>query len=294
MKVNYLNEELLLKLSQIPLKPLSLAEGIYKGYHPSKKSGEEVDFREFRKYVLGDDFKKIDWKRSARQDRFFIREFEQELNYKVHLIIDQSASMGQQVGITKIEYAKYLVSAFTYLFLKQGDQVQISSFSTHFNSFFGFTNNLKQISLLVDELNNLSPKGLSQFSLLIGKTQPVRSEKIIIFIFSDFICESNSLISTLSKLKSPKSKIILFHLVSEEEIDFSFKGEIQFIDPETNESFYCNASQVKDKFLAEWKQFSDQLKRWSQDWEIEYRKLNTQVHYSENLLDFIKSYHFKP
>ncbi|MDH4127709.1 MAG: DUF58 domain-containing protein [Spirochaetota bacterium] len=293
MNINYLNEELLLKLSQIPLKAISLADGIYKGYHRSKRLGGEIDFREFRKYVQGDDLKKIDWKLSARQDKFFIKEFDEDLNYKIHFILDQSASMSQKANseLSKIEYAKYMLSALAYLFLKQGDNVQVSSFAINFNSIFASTNNIKLLPKLNEDLNRIKALGRSDFSLLIGKTQPIRSEKIVIFIFSDFICDLNILKNTLKKIKTSKNKIILFQLISKEEMDFIFKGEVSFLDPESGETLACNAGQIRDSFINKWDKFLMEFKHWGGDWNMEYRQFNTSIHYSENLLDFIKSYH---
>ncbi|GMT48712.1 MAG: DUF58 domain-containing protein [bacterium] len=296
MKTNYLDEHLIAKLSQIPIKPLSLAEGLFKGRHRSKKSGEEVEFKEFRPYIQGDDLKKIDWKRSARQETYFVKEMEDELNYKVHLIIDQSASMDQggKDEMSKIEYSKYLVAALAYLFVKQGDQVQVSSFSNRFHSIFKSSNNIQKMPLLVESLNHLSTQGVSDFYSLIGKARPLRSDKMILFLLSDLICDPNTLHSCLAKLSSPKVKIILFHLISPDELNFPFKGDVHFLDPESNNTFSCNAGQIKNKFKAHWERFCNDLQFWTQKWDMEYRSFNTQTHYSENLLDFIKSYHLKP
>ncbi len=296
MKTNYLDEHLILKLSQIPIKPLSLAEGLFKGRHRSKRSGEEVEFKEFRPYIQGDDLKKIDWKRSARQENYFVKEMEDELNYKVHFIIDQSSSMNQASKglLSKIEYSKFLVAALAYLFVKQGDQVQVSSFSNRFNSIFKLSNNIQKMSLLVESLNSLSTKGSSDFYSLIGNARPLRSNKMILFLLSDLICDPNILYACLSKLSSPRVKIILFHLLSPDELDFPFKGEVNFIDPESNDTFSCNAGQIRAKFKAQWERFCNDLRFWTQKWDMEYKSFNTNIHYSENLLDFIKSYHLKP
>ncbi len=296
MKTNYLDEHLISKLSQIPIKPLSLAEGLFKGRHRSKKSGEEIEFKEFRHYIQGDDLKKIDWKRSARQETYFVKEMEDELNYKVHLIIDQSDSMDQagKDEMSKIEYSKYLVAALAYLFVKQGDQVQVSSFSNRFHSIFKSSSNIQKMPLLVESLNRLSTQGISDFYSLIGNARPLRSDKMILFLLSDLICDPNILHSCLAKLSSPKVKIILFHLVSPDELNFPFKGDVNFLDPESKETFSCNAGQIKTKFKAHWERFCNDLQFWTQKWDMEYRSLNTQTHYSENLLDFIKSYHLKP
>ncbi|MDH5682749.1 MAG: DUF58 domain-containing protein [Spirochaetota bacterium] len=295
MKVNYLDEELLQKLSQIPNKPLSLAEGIYKGQHHSRKSGEEVEFREFRTYIRGDDFKKVDWKRSARQDKLYIREFEEELNYKVVLLLDHSGSMGQPMsnGLSKLEYGKYVISALTYLFLKQGDQVQVSGFSDGVRVIFGFNNNNKQLSLLNDGLNNLVSDGVSQFSLLMDILQGFRNERLVLMAVSDFVSEESHLLSVLDKIRMPKCRQVLIHLQNEEDKTFPFKGEIDFIDPETGESFYCNASEVRDRFIAQWQGYLDRVAHWGRSVNVEFRTFDTDIHYSENLLNFIKSYHIK-
>ncbi len=290
MKINYLEEDLIAKLSQLQIKSFSLAEGIYKGRHQSKKTGEEIEFKEFRKYIRGDDFKKIDWKLSARQDRFFVKEFAKEFNYKVHLIVDQSSSMGDPTisDHNKMEYAKYITAALAYVFLKQGDQVQISSFAKQFSTFFHFSNTIQHIPSLINSLNKIKPKSQSHFSLLTNNILSEPTDKIIVFIISDFIYELNELITICSNISSPKRQIILVHLMNQEELNFQFKGEIHFQDPETGNTLFCHASQIKETFLSLWQNFSNTLQRSMLEIGISYNKFDTSIHYSDHLIDFIK------
>ena len=67
--------------------------GQTQGERRSPKRGQSVEFADFRPYVAGDDFRRIDWNAYARLERFFIKLFVEEEDLTVHLLIDTSRSM---------------------------------------------------------------------------------------------------------------------------------------------------------------------------------------------------------
>lgn len=295
MKKTYINEELLAKLSQIPLKPFSFAEGLYKGHHRSLQSGEATDFKEFRHYIPGDDLKKVDWKRSARHNDFFVKEYEEELNYKIHLIIDSSSSMSEQSedSLSKIEYSKHLVMALSYLFLKQGDQVQVITINEITDICFKFNQTLKNLNQLDQSLIEIKAEKKTNLNLLPKNIQSKKSEKAIVFIFSDFVYPLDELFTILTQINSPKNRLILFQLNNNNDLNFPFKGDLEFINPETGEVFFTKAADIRNQYMEKWSEFNHQLGQWCFSKDIDFQRLNCSDHYSDNLLQFIKHYHNK-
>ncbi len=102
-------------------------QGSVSGRHPSPHRGSSVEFAEYRKYVPGDDLRRLDWRAYGRSDRFFVKEFEADTNLRCCLVLDTSGSMGfGSAGVTKIEYARRIAGALGYLALQQGDAVGLS------------------------------------------------------------------------------------------------------------------------------------------------------------------------
>ena len=64
------------------------------GRHRSPHRGSSVEFAEYRKYVPGDDTRRLDWKAYARSDRYYIKEFEADTNLRAYFVVDASGSAG--------------------------------------------------------------------------------------------------------------------------------------------------------------------------------------------------------
>src|SRR5271168_4649611 len=121
---SFLNAQVLSRLASVPFLSRRPMQGNVSGRHPSPHRGSSVEFAEYRKYVPGDDLRRLDWRAYGRSDRFYVKEFEADTNLRCCLVLDTSGSMGfGSVGITKIEYSRRIAGALGYLALQQGDAV---------------------------------------------------------------------------------------------------------------------------------------------------------------------------
>ncbi|MEX2680266.1 MAG: DUF58 domain-containing protein [Candidatus Sigynarchaeota archaeon] len=76
------------------------------GSHRSVQVGTGSEFHGIREYQFGDEFRKINWRATARTSRIMVREFEQEKNINVLVALDASSTMGAGSFInSKIEFA---------------------------------------------------------------------------------------------------------------------------------------------------------------------------------------------
>ncbi len=124
---SFLDSAVLSRLAAVPLFARRPMQGTVSGRHPSPHRGSSVEFAEYRKYVPGDDLRRLDWRAYGRSDRFYVKEFEADTNLRCCLVLDTSGSMGfGSGGVTKIEYARRIAGALGYLALQQGDAVGLS------------------------------------------------------------------------------------------------------------------------------------------------------------------------
>src|SRR6266700_1527009 len=123
----FLDPVVLSRLASVPLFSRRPMLGSVSGRHPSPHRGSSVEFAEYRKYVPGDDLRRLDWRAYGRSDRFYVKEFEADTNLRLCVVLDTSGSMDfGSTGITKIEYARRLAGSLGYLAVQQGDAVGIS------------------------------------------------------------------------------------------------------------------------------------------------------------------------
>src|SRR6185295_13124434 len=121
---SFLDPQALARLSRLPLLARRPMLGNVSGKHPSPHRGASIEFAEYRKYVPGDDLRRLDWRAFGRTDRHYIKESEADTNLRCCLVVDTSGSMDfGSTGITKIQYARQIAGSLGYLAVQQGDAV---------------------------------------------------------------------------------------------------------------------------------------------------------------------------
>src|SRR5688572_25329440 len=121
---SFLEPQVLARLAAVPLFARRAMQGNMSGRHMSPHRGASVEFAEYRKYVPGDDLRRLDWRAYGRNDRHYVKEFEADTNLRLCLVLDTSGSMRfGSTGVKKIEYARKLAGALAYLAVQQGDAV---------------------------------------------------------------------------------------------------------------------------------------------------------------------------
>ena len=126
MSDRFFTEEFLRRLENIALVARRASSGLTQGERRSTKRGQSVEFADFRSYVPGDDFRRIDWNAYGRLGRLFIKLFVEEEDLTVHILLDASRSMdwGQP---NKLDYAVHVAGALGYIALVGLDRVTVTA-----------------------------------------------------------------------------------------------------------------------------------------------------------------------
>ena len=85
-------KDLLKRIRELEIKTKGLVDGMMAGSYKSKIRGRGIEFSEVREYIPGDDVKRIDWNVSARHNSLYVKEFVEENELNIYLILDLSAS----------------------------------------------------------------------------------------------------------------------------------------------------------------------------------------------------------
>jgi len=93
MDYSFIDHQVISRLGAIPIEARQPMLGNASGRHRSPLRGSSVEFAEYRKYVQGDDTRRLDWKAYARSDRYYIKEFEADTNLRAYMLVDTSGSM---------------------------------------------------------------------------------------------------------------------------------------------------------------------------------------------------------
>jgi len=121
--------EFLKRLEMLTLSARRLFRGDTRGERRSTVHGASVEFADFRPYVQGDDFRRIDWNAYAKFEQLMLRLFVEEQELPVHILLDCSNSMNYGTP-NKFDYARRLAAALAYLALSNTDRVTFTALST--------------------------------------------------------------------------------------------------------------------------------------------------------------------
>ena len=94
------------KASQLRLSAISIAENMQNGSFRSLYRGQGIEFSDVREYLHGDNVRSIDWNVTARMGRAFIKQYEEDKELSVFLILDCSRSMESGLDSSRLSQAQ--------------------------------------------------------------------------------------------------------------------------------------------------------------------------------------------
>jgi len=233
-----------------------IVEGFMSGSNRSQAIGIGQEFSQYRGYEPGDDLRLLDWKMYARSERYVVKLSEIETNITIKFIVDASHSMSySEEGISKLQYAKVMVAALGYLARKQSDAIGLYGVNDKSLEVVQPRFESQQFMRFVNALVNLKSEGHWG-----QKTEPLidhTGKEMIVFV-TDLYDQDKDLISFISRLKTSRNEVIVFHLMGKEERELSFEGAYTFEDLETR-------SRVKVDTAIKQKEYKILVDRWIEE-----------------------------
>ena len=232
--------ELLSRIRKLDIKVENFVDGTESGIHRSKFRGEGIEFSEVREYVHGDDIKRIDWNVSARYGELFVKEFVEENELNVLLMIDMSASNDFGHIKSKQEHVFEITASLVFSILKNKDKFGIGIFTDHLEKFIPAKKGEKHMMRILKEIIQYIPKSKkTDISKSISEINSHLRSRSTIFIISDFM--SDSFLKSLKILKV-HHQIVLINLSDVHEKNIPEIGYIYLEDSESEKQILVNTS----------------------------------------------------
>lgn len=133
-KESLLDPTFLRKLERLRIQARRAFPGTMRGERRSTHRGASVEFRDFRKYEAGDDFRHVDWSIFARLERLMLRQFVEEEDVRIDILIDQSRSMHFGQPISKFDFARRAAAAIAFLAVSSLDRIGVATFDSDLRS----------------------------------------------------------------------------------------------------------------------------------------------------------------
>lgn len=227
----------------------AMVEGYLSGRHRSRQRGSSIEFHEFRQYVPGDDLSRVDWRVFARNDRMFVRTFEQETNLECHIFLDCSASMGfpeNSPRLTKLEYASFFAAALAWWVVSKNDRVSLTLFDDGIRRFLPPGSTRKHLNDLLNVLETNRPGSGTSIVTTLERARPLLKRKGTLVVLSDFFDEPAALFRALNPYIHRGFRIHLYHILDPSEIHLDDRGLSRFVDMESDEQLTVHPHSLRD------------------------------------------------
>ena len=285
---SFLDAQVLSRLAGIPLFARRPMQGNVSGRHASPHRGSSVEFAEYRKYVPGDDLRRLDWRAYGRSDRFYVKEFEADTNLRCCFVLDTSGSMNfGSTGVTKIEYARRIAGTLGYLASQQGDAVGLACVAQGIVHNLPPKRNAAHLRLVLDLLENAKPKGETQLADVLHELAETIRQRALIIILSDLFIEPETLRSCFQHLRFRHHDATVFHLLDPLELNFQFRRPMRFLDMEGGPAIFAEPNDIADRYDRALQQYLTELKQVVLESAIDYQRICIDENYEQALVRFL-------
>jgi len=232
------------KLEMLTLVARQLFRGDTRGERRSTVHGASVEFADFRPYVQGDDFRRIDWNAYAKFETLMLRLFVEERELAVHILLDCSESMnfgggsGAPPSANKFDYGRRLAAALAYIALAGTDKVTFNTLAvdTQQDTYLGASSATMRgkpgILRLMELLKGLKTGGPTDLNASLSRFALSTTRAGLVILISDLLSESGYQ-EGVKRLRYGKHDVVLVQTLAPQELLPELMGDVRLVDMET-------------------------------------------------------------
>jgi len=227
--------ELMQKIRAIQIKTSHMVTELMAGEYVSAFKGRGMEFNAVREYAPGDDVRLIDWNVTARMDQPFIKEYIEERELNVMLMVDVSSS-GEfgSTGKFKNEISAEVASILAFAAIRNNDKIGLIVFSNKIEHYIPPKKGKAHVWNIIRTILNYQPEGrLTDLNTPLEYLLKIQKRKCIAFLISDFQATNYE---TNVKLASQKHDLVAISISDPRERDLPKIGLINLRDSETGET----------------------------------------------------------
>ena len=240
-----------------------MVEGFLSGRHRSPQKGSSVEFAEYRDYQPGDDLRRVDWRLYARTDRLHLKQYEEETQLRVFVVLDTSASMdfrSRKGVMRKIEFARIVLAAVAVLAQRQGDAFGLGIAGVELSDFLRARSSAPHWRSFIGKLEIVTPAGKTSLAASLHDLAEVVPPRSMIVIASDFYEETPRLENAIRRLRYDHHDLIGAHVLDPVELDFDGEDSGTFVDVESpGWQLKLDPPSVKQGYLKRFGEFCSQM-----------------------------------
>ncbi|MEZ4888567.1 MAG: DUF58 domain-containing protein [Chitinophagales bacterium] len=180
------------------------------GIKKIRRIGHSMEFEQIKEYVMGDDYRIINWKATARRNQLMVNQFQDEKSQQIFSIIDSGRVMKMPFeGMSLLDYAVNASLVISNIAIKKGDKAGLVTFAEKMGILLPAKNQMRQMRTIQEGLFNLQTRFLeSDYEKLYANIRHKINRRSLLLLFTNF--ES---LSALQRQLPSIRKIAKRHLV---------------------------------------------------------------------------------
>ncbi|MEE2737662.1 MAG: DUF58 domain-containing protein [Planctomycetota bacterium] len=282
-----LSPSFLNRLEQLELVSRKVFLGQMRGERRSPRQGISVEFSDYRNYVPGDDLRFIDWNIYGRLDRLFLKLFLEEEDLHVYLLLDTSQSMAFG-DPEKLHYAKQIAAALGYIGLTRSDRVIIESVAGDSSLKMPPLRGKQQGLQMLEFLELLQTGGGTSLAQSLRDFSVRNSGRGIVVLISDLM-DKDGYESGLRYLLAKQMDIYVIHLLSQEELNPDYQGDLRLVDSEDGDIAEITVNKpLVDRYKNHLKAYCDDIKNYCIRRGIFYLLTDNHIPMEKLILEYLR------
>ena len=288
----YLAPETIGQLGTFELRARMIAEGVMSGMHRSPYQGLAVEFAQHRQYVPGDDLRHLDWKVFGRSDKLHLKQYQQETNLDVMILVDASASMrfgtlevkqgwggtnASKIASTwtKYDHATAVAAALCYLALQQRDRVGLALFADGLRDQVRRSNARDTWRRVVRTLAGDPVEDATDLVKVAEQAMALATNRSLFVMISDFLAPTDSVRDAIARLRHRRHDVLLLQVLDRQELRFNYDDPAPFEGLEGEGRIPVDPRTIREDYLAAMTRHCAELERIARSHDYDYLRLDT-------------------
>ena len=279
-------EVLLRRLERLSLVPRRPVAGGLGGEHRSSARASSTDFADYRPYLPGDDFRRIDWNAYGRFGTLYVKLTEAREQLPVHILLDASRSMAWGEP-AKLQYASQIAAALGYVALARFDRLSVTTLGEEPRQ-LASVRGRGRLNHLLHFLADVQPSGAVDLGASLAAYRVDRRAGGLAILISDLL-SPDGYEDGLDKLLQAGLDVIVLQVLSPQELEPAEGGDVELVDAETGEIVEVS---LTPRMIAIYR---ERLDRWCAEAEelcakrgISYSLVSTDTPLEALLLDHLR------
>ncbi len=276
------------RLRMLALRLRKRRQLMRRGAQSTTATGFTREFKDYRHYTRGEDYRGIDWRLYARLDKLFVRLYEETQELNLHILVDTSGSMAAPFEEKRKQALRFAV-ALAYLGLSGQQRVSLYSMSDGIKTELPPLRGQGNIEKIIQAVLRFSFGGLTDLVKCFEDFRPSRQRFGVIFVISDFYGRDvTTAVDAVSRAAGWPGESHFLQIMHPGEREPGIEGEVELAEVETGERrrFWITKKEAQ-RYTEAYDAFVENLERACVSRQIDFMQSRTDEPFEERFLELL-------